>query len=364
MTLHLYFAKRFAITFFFVFSAFFVMLATFEFIELASSTRSETLGFNGALLLSFLKAPSVVHGFLPVITILTSLALFLRLARTSELVVTRAAGRSALRAVAGPLLTAISIGLFAIAVMNPINAATIKQYTFLLDQIDNRGSVFSIGPEGLWLREGRPDGQTVIYARGVDDSGRQLRQVSVFEFDQNGVATSRLVAKSATLSDGVWTLADGKGWNLDIRKKPEKNSYLFASMLLPSELTLEKIRQGFGEPKEISIWDTQSFIDRVERAGFAAIRHRVHFQMELALPLLMAGMVLVGAGLTLRHARFGRQGIVVLTTVLMGLGVYLLRNFTQILGENSAIPPLFAAWAPPAIAIFLALGLLLHMEDG
>jgi lipopolysaccharide export system permease protein len=54
----------------------------------------------------------------------------------------------------------------------------------------------------------------------------------------------------------------------------------------------------------------------------------------------------------------------VLTVVLMGFGLYFVRSFAQILGENGQIPILLAAWAPPAAAISLALGLLLHAEDG
>jgi lipopolysaccharide export system permease protein len=66
----------------------------------------------------------------------------------------------------------------------------------------------------------------------------------------------------------------------------------------------------------------------------------------------------------MRHTRFGRTGLMVLFAVLMGFGVYFLRNFAQVLGENGQIPILVAAWAPPLAGIFLSLGLLLHTEDG
>lgn len=44
--------------------------------------------------------------------------------------------------------------------------------------------------------------------------------------------------------------------------------------------------------------------------------------------------------------------------------IFFLRNFAQVLGENGQIPILIAAWIPPVAAIMLALGLLLHLEDG
>ena len=63
--------------------------------------------------------------------------------------------------------------------------------------------------------------------------------------------------------------------------------------------------------------------------------------------------------------RRGRgTGIMVLAAVLTGFGAYFLRNFAQVLGENGQISAALAAWAPPVAAIGLALGLLLHLEEG
>ncbi len=66
----------------------------------------------------------------------------------------------------------------------------------------------------------------------------------------------------------------------------------------------------------------------------------------------------------MRHARFGRTGLAVLIAVMTGFALYYVRNFAQILGENGQIPVALAAWAPPVASVLLALGLLLHMEDG
>ena len=86
--------------------------------------------------------------------------------------------------------------------------------------------------------------------------------------------------------------------------------------------------------------------------------------MELALPMLMAAMVLVAAGFTMRHVRFGGTGKMVLYALLAGFGFFFLRNFAQALGDSGQIPVLLAAWSPPVAAVMLSLGLLLHLEDG
>jgi lipopolysaccharide export system permease protein len=49
---------------------------------------------------------------------------------------------------------------------------------------------------------------------------------------------------------------------------------------------------------------------------------------------------------------------------LAGFGIFFLRNFAQVLGSNGQIPVFLAAWSAPVASVLLALGLLLHMEDG
>ena len=75
-------------------------------------------------------------------------------------------------------------------------------------------------------------------------------------------------------------------------------------------------------------------------------------------------MVVIAAGFTMRHARFGKTGSLVLLAVLSGFAIFFLRNFAQVLGETGQIPIALAAWAPPIATAFLALGLVLHLEDG
>ena len=105
-----------------------------------------------------------------------------------------------------------------------------------------------------------------------------------------------------------------------------------------------------------------NFIGVVQR--FSPRRHKVWLQTELARPLFLIAMVLVASAFTMRHTRSGGTGIAVLSAVLLGFGLYFIRSFAQILGENGQIPVFLAAWAPPVAAIMLALGLLLHREDG
>jgi lipopolysaccharide export system permease protein len=79
---------------------------------------------------------------------------------------------------------------------------------------------------------------------------------------------------------------------------------------------------------------------------------------------MLSAMVLIGAGFTMGHVRFGRTGLMVLAAILLGFGVYFIRDFAEVLGESGQLPVMLVAWSPPVAAIMLALGVLLHTEDG
>ncbi len=365
MTLHLYFARKFLWAFFSVFAVFFAMLALIDLVEQMRRFEGDEVGFGDVVGLTLLNVPTGLYQILPLIVILATLTLFLSLARTSELVVTRASGRSAMRALVAPVTAAFLLGAAAVAGLNPIVAATQTQYELTAQRFTSgEASVLSISNEGLWLRQGGPDGQTVIRAARSNLDGTRLIDVTFLGFARDGAPSLRIEAESAQLIPGAWEVRNAKEWLLTETDNPERAALRHASLTVPTDLTRDRIQDSFGTPSAIPIWELPRFIAQLERAGFSASQHRVWLQMELAMPLMLVAMVLIGAGFTMRHTRLGRTGVMVLLAVMMGFGLFIIRNFAQILGESGQIPILLAAWAPPVAAICLALGLLLHLEDG
>ncbi|SNS44332.1 LPS export ABC transporter permease LptG [Tropicimonas sediminicola] len=368
MKLQLYFARKFLTILGGIFLVFGMFIVLLDMVEQMRRFDSAELSFGGALELSMLSAPETLYSMLPLVVMLATLALFLGLARTSELVVTRAAGRSAIRAMIAPAIAAALVGVLGVTVLNPIVAATKHAYERKAAEFSGDGrSVLSVSRDGLWLRQGGAEGQTVIRAQRANLDGTVLYGVTFTGFapegDSQTGAVRRAEAESATLIDGAWELTNAKLWPLGV-DNPELRASYHDTLLLPSTLTLDQIRDSFGSPASVPIWELPGFIRNLDEAGFSARLHRVWFQMELALPLFLAAMVMIGSGFTMRHTRFGRTGLMVLFALLMGFSAFFIRSFAQILGQNGDLPIALAAWAPPAIAILMSLGLLLHLEDG
>lgn len=364
MILHRYFAIRFLKAFAGVFAVFVLIMTFLDLVEQLRRFSSTEATFPDIISLTLLNVPQGIYGILPLIMIIATITMFLSLSRSSEMVVTRAAGRSAMRALLSPLLVAFMIGVLGVGMMNPIVAATSRAFEARSNAFKGEDRVISLGSTGLWLRQGDGESQTVIRAESANLDGTELRNATFISFTPDGIPIERIAAAQARLTDGAWLMQDAKIWPLRGVRTPETAAEVTELHALSSTLTADQIRDSFGTPSAIPIYDLPDFIDRLKAAGFSAQRHQVWFQTELAMPIFLVAMVMIGASFTMRHQRGGRTGMMVLFAILLSFGTYFVRNFAAILGENGQLPAGLAAWAPPIAAIGMAMGFLLHKEDG
>lgn len=363
MILHAYLARRFLWTFGLMFIVFAVLLGLIDLVDELQDTPD--LPFANVLEVVLLKLPEANYEILPLVLILASIALFLRLARSSELVVLRASGRSALTGLLGPLVIVALIGLIGLTVINPLIAASSKRYNDI--NIRNAGgntSILAISGEGLWLRQGSAIGQTVIHAQNASSDVSSLYDVTFISFDSSGTPLRRIMAEEARLQPGEWLLTNAKSWILSRSGNPENTAQNFADLRIPSPLTRDRIIDSIGKPEYIPVWDLPDFIAELEDSGFSARRYEMWYQMELARPLFLIALMIISAAFSMRHSRLADTGVAVLLALLLGFTLHYIRNFSQVLGDNGQIPILLAAWAPPLASLFLGLGLFLHLEDG
>lgn len=364
MTLHLYFARRYLTIFGIILSGFTVFMWLVELLEHIRRYDAGELGFARLAYLAALHLPQVLYQILTLVVLLSTVTMYINLARTSELVITRATGRSALFSLLSTALTALVLGALVVAVVNPLVATSSKLYEQEINSQNGEKRIVSVSRDGLWLRQGIDDEQTAIRAERTNLDGTRLSGAVFYGFDRDGAPLYRINAATAELTAAGWQLTDAKIWDLQNSDVPESAAQIVDTYTVPSDLTPQQIRDSFGTPSSISIWALPGFIAQLEAAGFSARNHTVWFQSELARPLSFVAMVFIGAVFTLRHTRMGRTGLMVLLAVLSGFVVYFISNLTQLMGQNGQLPIGLSVWSPSVAAICLALALLLHIEDG
>jgi len=370
ITLMAYVARRFAGMALLMVLALSMLVALFDLIELLrrAATRPEA---NFALVsqIAALRVPYVAMQILPFAVLLGGIIAFWRLTRFSELVVARAAGVSAWGFLAGPVLVALLLGLGASMALSPLSSAMLARAE-RLDQLylRNVGGITALAGGRLWLRQAddglQPQGVAIISGRPVvtresrPDEALRLAEVSVWRLSAEDRPLARIEATSALLQPGRWRIEGARVFGAD------RSAGAPQSLDFPTELTPERIENSFASPDTLSLWALPEFITVLENAGFSAIRHRLHFQSLLALPLLAIAMALLAAGFSMRSARRGGVARMIAGGVSAGFALFVLDKITGEFGEAGTLPVVLAAWAPAGAGFLLAAALLLHLEDG
>ncbi|MGH7121154.1 MAG: LPS export ABC transporter permease LptG [Acetobacteraceae bacterium] len=312
-----------------------------------------------------LRMPWLLMQILPFAVLLGGIYAFWRLTRFSELVVARAAGVSIWQILGAPFLVALLVGGFATAVISPVTSVTFARATALDDAYLKVGAgPLTVNGGQLWLRQSDsgliPDGVAIIHAVDVRLHGKILsaQQVSVFRLDQHDHLLQRIEARRAQLGNGAWVFTDAS--TLEPGHLPSAPGRI----RIPTDLTIARVQESFASPDTLSVWQLPGFISLLARSGFSTVAHRLYFQTLLALPLLCGTMSLVAAGFSMRPARRGHVSEMLLSGAAAGFALFVLSKVAAEYGKSGALPPVLAAWAPAASGLLLALGLLLHLEDG
>jgi len=361
-TLSVYIGRYFLISFAAMFTLFLLLILLFDTVELLRRAASRPdVSFGDIMEMSLLKLPYMGQKTFPFAVLFGSMAAFWHLTRSHELVITRAAGVSAWQFLAPVLLLAFLLGVFQVSAMNPLASTTLARYE-RLDAVNLKGrdSLLALTGSGLWLRQANKDGQSVVHAERVLQQGKnvELHDVVVFLYSGSDRFRGRVDAARANLEDGFWRMKDA--WIFE----PEKPTLFHKEYWLATDLTLSKIQDSFAPPETMSFWALPGFIATLEKAGFSAIRHRLHWNTLLATPFLLCAMVLIAATFTLRPSRRGATSFVIAGGVMTGFVLYFFSDVVFALGLSDSIPVTLAAWSPSGVATLLGLTMLLHLEDG
>ncbi len=328
-----------------------------ELLRRSAGRISVTMG--DVLQMALLKLPEMAQEITPFAILFGGMFVFWRLARHHELIVIRGAGISAWQFLFPVLIVAVGIGVFKITLFNPLASAMLTRYEALENKLlRGKSSLLALSSSGLWLRQADENGQSVVHAQRLSQSDMSLQGVTIFLFEGADRFTGRIDADSARLDKGYWLLENAR------LSQPDRPASFVGKHRVKTDLTLEKIQDSFAPPETLSFWELPAFIDTLEKAGFSARRHRLHWHSLLAEPLLFCAMVLIAATFMLRRNRTTNTAALLALAAMAGFLLFFLSDIIHALGLSEKLPIVMAAWTPAGVTTLLGLAMLLHLEDG
>lgn len=359
-TLGRYLTLRFTRAILSVFSTFFFLIGTLDFVELMRRAGDSPVATTPKIImLALYRVPSVAEQIFPFAALFGGMFALLTLSRKLELVIARSAGVSAWQFLQPAAVVAGVIGLVSIMIYNPLAAEMKRRATALETRLFVRaGGQSSASLPEIWLRQASVDGQAVIRAAGALPDEDGLSRVAFFNFNPDGSFRDRIDARQAVLRPGHWELSDARITSAN--EEPQSyRSYMLATTLEPDQM-----RQSFTPPEAVGFWSMPAVIERTQRAGLDTTRYELRYQSLMARPLLLIAMVLVAASVSLRFFRFGGVTKLVVAGVTAGFVLYVATQLSEELGSSGIVNPIVAAWLPAALGTMLGALALLHQEDG
>jgi lipopolysaccharide export system permease protein len=359
-TLGRYFAGRFVVSALGVFASIFVLLVLVDYIEMVRKTSS--LASASPIMVaetSLFRVPQLLEKMMPFCVLIGAMTCYLALSRRLELVVARAAGVSAWQFIAPALASALVLGVIATTGYNPMSAS--------LREVSKRMEAELFGgaggggiqdASGFWINQANSDGQMIINAARSEKQGVRLTGLSLFRFDTENRFKERIEAREATLEEGRWVFKGVQRFTLNAPPVEQP------TMTIATSLTPAQVRNSFSTPETVSFWQLPTYIRSSESSGFATAGYRLQYHKLLALPFLLAAMVMVAASVSLRFFRFGGVQKMVLSGVGAGFLLYVLSKVTEDLSKAELMHPIAAAWLPVVVGGLTGFVALLYQEDG
>jgi lipopolysaccharide export system permease protein len=357
-TLSRYISKKFVLAITAVFILCFALIFLVDLIEMMREAIKRGGTVYDAMLISAFRVPSFTEMSLPFAVLIGSIGAFLMLSKNSELIVARSAGMSIWQFARPALVVGLLSGAFVTAVYNPV-ASWARTYSENLQAalVQNKKALITTS-QPIWLRQDGPDGPTVVTAEHVASLGAVLSEVIFFVFDRDNQFKERIDARSATLEEGRWELADAV---VTADNEPARQ---YGHYIVGTYLTRAQVEDSIGLAETVPFWNLPEYIEVAEKAGLPATQYKMQLQTLLSRPLWMLAMVLLAATCSLKPFRFGNVQKMILYGLVAGFGFFVFAQISRNMGLSGHTSAILSAWGPAVVACLLALTVLMHQEDG
>jgi len=358
-TLNGYIAMQFTRTMLAMLASFLLLIVLVDFIEqLRKASEFEGIEVLGLLQVSLFKAPIFIDKTFPFACLFAAMVTLTQLNQKMELVVARAAGVSAWQFLAPIAVAAMLIGFAAAFAYNPIAILAFERSKDIEIEVFDQRVRSRSNIAGYWIRQDEEVGSSVINARVARNFGTRLHDVKFIRFDDNEKIVERIDAETALYRGDYWLLDKATTIGDDGR------AVVTTGMKIPTRLTADVLAGMTSDAESVPFWQLREMAAKALLSGGNPNPYLVQFYSLLALPLFLVAMVLIAASVTLRFARFGQVGRLILGGIVSGFLLYTITQVVTSLGSNGIVPPAAAAWSPSIVAILFGITILLYQEDG
>ena len=337
-------------------------LSLFFFIDFVDELADVGKGYTAlhAALYSVLELPGHLYELVPIAVLIGTIYALARMAQSSEFTILRTGGLAPGRALS--LLAGLGAAFAVLTFVVGDYLAPLSERAATAVQASTRGG-FSVGGAGAWLKDKTvtPEGERSYSINvGRANSGGELLDIRIFEFDTDGRLLRRIAATSGNVSaDGLWSLADVSitDWRqLDTPGfQPNVKEEKLARHDWASTLPASVVAAAVLPESSMSTLELFRYIGHLADNEQAAQRYEIRFWKRALYPLACLVMVALALPFAYLHGRAGGVSLKVFGGIMLGISFVLLNNVASHLGLLQGWTPWIVAAAPSLLYLLLSL---------
>ena len=334
-------------------SALLVMAGLFIFIDFARQMEhigTKDFGLLQAVYFVLLNLPQRLYELAPSLILFGGLISLGAMASNSELIVMRTSGITVTRIVRSVLQVGLALALIvAIAGEFLVPYTTSMAKTLRATAMDDR--VLVDGTHGLWAR----DGNRYFNVQNIMPD-MQLKNISVYELDDNRLLKKVTYARRARLEGDSWVLS---GVKHSIISSDGVSTSRSGREVWPVLLKKELFDVLELDPVDMSALDLMQYGDYLKENELDAVPYHLAFWIKVFTPVTCIAMLLIAMPLVFNATpRSGGIGQRVLIGLLLGILFYVFNRAINHIGVVYGLPPILSASMPLMMVATITLVLI------
>ena len=354
----IYFLIEYSRTIFNVTLVFLALGIVFNIFEEINFFKDHGIGFLFPLLLTFLKAPTLIYKLFPFIFLISSILLFVKFIQSEEINILRIAGISNFRIIFFPALISLFFGLVIVSGINPVASKLIHKYLDIKNKFTKDNDYLAALTEnGIWIKDVIDGNTNIIRAKKL--SGNSLLGVSIYRFDENNKSQLRIESKKADISYNEWKLSDATVYYGD---RNNVSTY-FTEYPFMSNFEINSIKNIFSNLDAVSFWELNKLKKNYKYLGYSTKEIEIEFQKSLSFPIFLMSMTLLAGAVVMNIKYKGNYLAYIIITIILSVIIFYLNDFSKALGETEQISLIMSVWTPLCLILLVCSIGLIHVNE-
>ena len=345
----------FNISFFKVFSTFFIIILITNILEQIDFFKNINLNFFYLIFLSLLNTPSIVYEILPFIFLISTQIFFINLIDKKELEIFKYSGLNNFI-----IIRIISTYTFIIGIIFVIffyNTSAVLKNSYLLIKnkySDDNKYLAVITENGLWIKDEINNKINIVNANKVD--GQFLLDVSITQLNKDFKVINIIQSNKVDISSFKWKIFKP----LILKNNQESNLNL---MILQSNFDLKKINGLFSNLSSLTVLQLLELRKSYKALNYSLIDIDSHLYKLASYPFYLT-LITIFASIIMFNIGYQKNSFFkIVMGIFLSVIIYYINYFLNILGTNQKIPLILSIFMPLIILTIINLTSIIKLNE-